>query len=147
MKSERNKEPMKITSLRSLLILLLSLLAACSLQSGAPEISQQELLKMIASGNRMLLLDVRTTGEYAEGYIAQAKHIDHRDIDKRLHEIIAYKTDPVVVYCLSGLRAAMVESSLIDAGFTQVLHLQGDWSAWQAAALPVTKAAEKTDQQ
>ena len=118
---------------------LLLLVSACSLDSGVPVVTQQELLSRISNGEKLLLLDVRTTGEYAEGYIPGALHIDHREIDHRISEIATYKNAPVIVYCFSGMRAAMVESSLIEAGFSKVYHLQGDWSAWRDAGLPFKK--------
>lgn len=123
----------------SLLLLIMLQLSSCSLDSNAVKITQQELLELINSGEKMLLIDVRTTGEYRKGFIANATHIDHREINLRMNEINNYRESPVVVYCLSGIRAAMVESTLIEAGFKQVLHLKGDWSAWQEASLPVTR--------
>ena len=131
---------------RYLLIMILALLAACSLESGAPAISQQQLLDTINGGDEILILDVRTAGEYTQGFIPGAKHLDHREIDGRLHEIAEYKQHPVVVYCLSGLRAAMVESTLIGNGFERVFHLRGDWSAWKENSLPVAKPGENSAQ-
>jgi len=117
--------------------LLLPLLAACSMfGSSAPEITQQELLALIHSNADILLLDVRTPGEFAEGHIPGAFHLDHRDIESRAGEIEAFRNKPVIVYCYSGARAGMVESYLIEHGFSQVKHLQGDWRAWEEKGLP-----------
>ena len=132
--------------LRSLLIMIFALLAACSLESGVPAISQQKLLDTINGGGDILILDVRTAGEYAEGFIPGAKHLDHREVNARLHEISEHKQRPVVVYCLSGIRAAMVESILMENGFDRVFHLQGDWSAWKESSLPITKPGENSAQ-
>ncbi len=113
------------------LIPLLLLLAACSaFDSSAPVISQQELLQRIEAKADMLVLDVRTPGEFSEGHIPGAFHIDHREIEARIKEIDSFRNKPVVVYCYSGIRAGMVESRLIEQGFTQVQHLKGDWSEW-----------------
>ena len=79
---------------------------------------------------------------YERAYISHAINIDHRDIDERHHEISAYKASPVVVYCFSGIRAAMVESTLIAAGFSKVFHLQGDCPAWKNVGLPITKSGK-----
>ena len=132
-----------------LLILLTSITglhAACSFDSGAGSITQKQLLNLISKGETVLILDVRTTGEYAQGYIPGAKHIDHREIEGRMHEINTYKDKKIVVYCLTGMRASMVEANLIEAGFSKVFHLQGDWSAWREAGLAFRKAEEKIDQ-
>lgn len=129
-----------------LLTFILSLLSACSFDSGAGSITQQQLLKKISAGEKILILDVRTAGEYARGYIADAINIDHRDINSRITEIIAFKEKSVVVYCLTGMRASMVEANLIGTGFSKVFHLQGDWSGWREAGLPFTQAEEKNAQ-
>jgi len=113
------------------------LLAGCSIfDSGVAAISQQELLQQIKVKAEMLILDVRTPGEYRAGHIPGAFHIDHREIESRIGEISGYKTKPVIVYCLSGMRAGMVESYLVEQGFTEVRHLQGDWSEWETNKLP-----------
>lgn len=124
--------------IRTAVISLLLLLAAgCSaFDSSAPSISQQELLTQIKAKAEMLILDVRTPGEFSDGHIPGAFHIDHREIESRIGEIEAYRDKPVVVYCYSGMRAGMVESYLIENGFTQVKHLEGDWSAWKSSNLP-----------
>ena len=119
------------------LALVLLLLSACSaFDSSAPAISQQNLLQRIEAKADMLILDVRTPGEFSDGHIPGAFHIDHREIESRIGEIESYRNKPVIVYCYSGMRAGMVESYLIKQGFTQVQHLQGDWSAWESKNLP-----------
>lgn len=121
-------------------LLLPLLFAACSmLGSGAPEVSQDELIAMQQAKADFLLLDVRTPGEFGDGHISGAMHIDHRDIEERIGGIEPFRQKPVVVYCLSGMRAGMVEACLIEHGFTQVKHLAGDWSAWESAKLPVAR--------
>lgn len=125
---------------RFLLPLLFSLLCACSMfESSAVKVSQQQLLERLAAQEDMLLLDVRTPGEYSEGYIGNAINIDHRQVEDRLSEIVAYKNQTVIVYCYSGIRAGMVEALLIEKGFSTVQHLEGDWSGWQAAGLAISK--------
>jgi len=116
---------------------LLLMLAACSaFDSGVAVVTQQELLKQMAAKEDILILDVRTTGEFSSGHIPGAFHLDHREIESRLKEIEAYRDRPVIVYCHSGVRAGMVESYLVEQQFTQVMHLEGDWSAWKENSLP-----------
>jgi rhodanese-related sulfurtransferase len=123
-----------LTVFRSVSLLLL---AACSVfDSGVPLISQQELLQQIEAKSDMLILDVRTSDEFRSGHIPGAYHIDHRDIESRINEIEPYRNRPVIVYCYSGIRAGIVESYLIEQGFSRIRHLEGDWSAWESNALP-----------
>jgi len=122
--------------LRPLLISFLLLTACSAFDSGVESINQHSLLKQIEARADILILDVRTPGEFKEGHIPGAYHIDHREIASRVQEIEGYRHKPVVVYCYSGMRAGMVESYLIEHGFTQVKHLEGDWSAWTESELP-----------
>ena len=116
---------------------LLLLLSACSaFDSGVDVVKQKELLQQIETQADILILDVRTPGEFNDGHIPGAYHLDHREIESRLKEIEPFRIKPVVVYCFSGVRAGMVESYLVEQGFTQVKHLEGDWSAWRENALP-----------
>jgi len=123
--------------LRTLYIASLLLLAGCSaFDSGVASMTQQELLQRIETKADILILDVRTPGEFRSGHIPGAYHLDHRQVESRIGEIEHYRNRPVVVYCLSGIRAGMVESYLIEQGFTQISHLQGDWAAWESNTLP-----------
>jgi phage shock protein E len=119
-------------------LLPLLLFAACSTvdNSSAPTISQQELLGQIKAKADILILDVRTPSEFKDGHIPGAYNIDHREVESRLNEISSYKNKPVIVYCHSGVRAGKVEIYLAAQGFSQIRHLEGDWSGWIATALP-----------
>lgn len=125
---------------KAFIALAVLLAAGCGMfGSSAPTISQQDLLQQMEAQADMLILDVRTDGEFKAGHIPGTLHIDHQQIESRISEIEAYRNKQVIVYCLSGMRAGMVESYLIDEGFTQVKHLEGDWSAWGSANLPSEK--------
>jgi rhodanese-related sulfurtransferase len=99
------------------------------------EISREEFAKQ-PSGTS-LILDVRTSAEYAAGHIENALNIPHDQLPERLPQIQEYAGVPVVVYCKSGGRAAQAVEVLAAAGFTNVRHLAGDMDGWGAAGLPV----------
>ena len=80
-----------------------------------------------------LILDVRTTNEYAAGHVPSAVNVPHDQVTARLTELGDDLTRPVVVYCESGRRAGRAESVLLEAGFTDVRHLEGDMKAWRAS--------------
>ena len=75
-----------------------------------------------------ILLDVRSTGEFAGGHLPNAKNIPIEQLPRRLKEV-GPKDKPVVVYCLSGSRSAMAASQLQAAGFVRVLNM-GPMAAW-----------------
>lgn len=82
------------------------------------------------------LIDVRETGEYSEGHIADAISIPLRTLTQNLDMI---PTDrQVFVYCKSGYRAALALSSLRMLGYDNVLVYSPSWLAWTEAGEPVS---------
>lgn len=61
-----------------------------------------------------LLLDVRTTGEFASGHVDGARNIPVQDLAQRMTELGAPRQ--VVVYCRSGGRSATAAQLLRQAG-------------------------------
>lgn len=84
------------------------------------------------------LIDVRTPGEYAEGFIGNAKNIDWNGGNFATESAKLDKTKPVYVYCLAGGRSASAASKLKEMGFTQVFDLKGGMNAWRNAAKPIS---------
>ena len=118
------------------------LLVCCSWLSFAedtPLVSQDELIEMARkySTNDMLILDVRSAEEFAEGHIKNAVNISHGEMSRNFMTILEFQDKPVVVYCRSGRRANIAETILKDKGFTNVMHLEGDMNDWVDAELPV----------
>lgn len=86
-----------------------------------------------------LLLDVREPAEYAAIHAPNAKLIPLGEVGLRLKEIEAYKNKPIAVICRSGRRSAKAVAILQEAGFTQVVNVQGGTNAWEQAGLEVIK--------
>jgi rhodanese-related sulfurtransferase len=89
------------------------------------------------------LLDIRTSNEYKEGFIGNAKNISVSDLPNQLNLLPKNKEQPILVYCLSGVRSSKAASILVKAGYTAVSNLSGGINAWKAAGLPVVKAKSK----
>jgi len=94
--------------------------AAPSAKATDPEAAK----KMISSG--AVVIDVRTTGEFAEGHLPQAVNIPIEDWGTRMAEVEKVagtdKAKPIVVYCASGQRAGKAKSQLATAGYTNVVN-------------------------
>lgn len=101
-----------------------------------PEISQRDLLSRLDARETLLVLDVRTHDEYAESHVPGALNVDYQQLAGRLNDLTGHRDKTVVVYCESGRRAAIAEKILSDAGFRNLLHLEGDMSGWRYANLP-----------
>jgi len=122
----------------SVLTFFLAISNACLAQ--AADISQAELMQRIKTEHPQLILDVRSPEEYAEGHVPGAINIPHDQLNSRLAEISSHKNKEVVLYCRSGKRAGIAADILQSAGFSKLLHLDGDMSGWQDnSSLPVAK--------
>ena len=85
--------------------------------------------------NPPFLLDVREASEIeASGYIAGAVAIPVREVLANLDKLPA-QDQPIVVYCASGHRGAMVMAALRFLGWTDVRNLGGGTGAWVKAEL------------
>lgn len=120
---------------------LLLLLAASNVSfARVTDISQSELMQRIEADHAQLVLDVRSLEEYKAGHIPGAINIPHDQLTSRLTEIESDKNRDVVLYCRSGRRVVIAADILQSAGFSKLLHLDGDMGGWQSNRnLPVVK--------
>ena len=93
------------------------------------EITPEELKK---ERKRYVLIDVSEDGEFNEGHFPQAKNVPVSRFEwaERAGEIP--KNQPVVVYCLHGIRSKRVLKFLQKKGYKNIQHLQGGCAAWKA---------------
>ena len=86
----------------------------------------------------VVILDVRTASEFAEGHIGGALHIDQGQSDFVEKVKVAIPTDKkVAVYCRSGRRSANAANKLAAEGYSCV-NLKGGILAWKEAGKAVT---------
>ena len=104
----------------------------------APSISATELHEQRQSGTAPVVIDVRTSEEYAAGHVPDAVNIPFDQVADRIAEVDA--PHGVALYCMVGPRARKGESALLSSGYTSVFHLEGGLAAWQAAGLPVERS-------
>lgn len=93
------------------------------------KISPDEYMELLDSGKSLVLVDVRTEEEYAEGHIENAVLLTDAEIPEKAESVLPDKSQTIVVYCRSGRRSAASANVLIDMGYTNVLDLGGiiDW--------------------
>lgn len=106
----------------------------------APRISQADLLsRMEKKDASLVVLDVRTPAEFAAGHVPGARNVSHDQLAAKLAELEPLRDKDVVLYCRSGRRTLLAEDVLRKAGFTKLLHLDGDYLAWEAQQRPVER--------
>ena len=104
----------------------------------ANEVGTFEAVQLI-NRRDALVLDVRDTGEYAAGHVANARHIPEAQLADRMKELDKYKSRPIIVSCRTGSRSHIVTGMLRKRGFAEVFALKGGVAAWQQASLPLEK--------
>ena len=93
-------------------------------------VSPAQLEQVMESHKNLLLIDVRTPGEYAGGKIGNAQNIDVQS-PAFLEKIKNLDKDSeYAVYCAVGKRSAYAVDKMKSLGFTKVYDLQGGYYAW-----------------
>ncbi len=110
---------------------------ACALVQAGDTIAPSELIDRINTVKAPLILDVRTSEEYATGHIPGAVNIPHRELHDRISELMSYQNEEIVVHCWSGPRAGIAQSILSQAGFMQIRQLEGHMQQWKAGGYPI----------
>ena len=112
-------------------------ISGCNGHDTITSVSAPEFNKAIKA-DTMLLLDVRTPQEYAEGHIAGALNIDVRSDDfQKMAEKDLSKDSTILVYCRSGRRSMDAAKILTKLGY-KVVNLKGGVIEWKEEGLPVT---------
>jgi rhodanese-related sulfurtransferase len=97
-------------------------------------ISVSDARALMESSSNVLVVDVRSPQEYAQGHLYGAINIPLSDLPLRIGGL--EKNRPILVYCRTGHRSAQASSILVNAGFTQIYNLEGGITAWINAGYP-----------
>jgi phage shock protein E len=87
--------------------------------------------------NEVVMLDVRTPEEYAQGHIPGVVLIPLDQVPNRLADIPKDKT--VIVTCQSGNRSGQAAKLLREKGYTNIHNMLGGFTAWEKDGYPVEK--------
>jgi rhodanese-related sulfurtransferase len=95
--------------------------------------------QMLASGERLLLVDTREESEWAAGHAAGAVHLSKGIIERDIEAKVPDKKTKMVLYCGGGFRSALAADALQKMGYANVISLDGGWRAWQQSGMPVER--------
>lgn len=124
--------------LAAVVVSLAVALAACGGTAAFGLTSASEAEELLAEQpTSVVVLDVRTPEEFAEGRIAGAENIDFYANDFAIQLDSLDKEQPYFVYCRSGNRSAQTIETMRSLGFTEVYELEGGILSWLAAGLPI----------
>jgi len=89
------------------------------------QISMEEAVAMMATEENYIILDVRTTEEFAEKHIPNAINIPNETIGSEELAELPDKNQLILVYCRSGNRSKQASEKLVALGYTNIYEFGG----------------------
>ncbi len=101
-------------------------------------LSPAEAAKAIKANPNLIIIDIRTPQEFANGHIPNAVNIDFKssDFKKRIEKLDREKS--YLVHCRSGGRSEQSLPIFKKLGFKQLVHLKTGILGWQQVGLALT---------
>jgi rhodanese-related sulfurtransferase len=108
--------------------------------SGFKTISPKELAELNGNGDADVV-DVRTPVEFREVRAVSARNVplDKLDPHELMRERNGNGNEPLYVICRSGNRSTKACEQLVNAGYSNVVNVEGGTKAWDEAGLPVIR--------
>lgn len=103
------------------------------------ECTVEDVKARLEAGDRFVLIDVREESEFAAGHAAGAIHLSKGIIERDIEKTVPNPATPLVLYCGGGFRSALAADALQKMGYTNVISMDGGWSAWVKAGMPTEK--------
>ena len=98
------------------------------------EISVEHAHEMLREGDeKVRLVDIRSRGHMALGYIKGAALIPADELEMTVHHLLPDKSKPMLIYCESGHRSVFTALTLKEMGYTHVSAMAGGMTAWREA--------------
>jgi Rhodanese-related sulfurtransferase len=123
---------MKYTKpLFALILIAIAVLSGCSEVSETKieyqKITAQQAYEMMFDD--VIVLDVRTEEEFAEGHIKNAVLLPDYEVKEKAESMFADKSQTILIYCRTGRRSALAAKDLIEMKYTKVYDFGGivDW--------------------
>lgn len=99
-------------------------------EAGYTQIPQELAKEMMSADDSLVVVDVRTQEEYAEGHIPGAICVPNESIADAQPAELPDLEQTILVYCRSGRRSKEAAQKLADMGYTNVYEFGGiiDWT-------------------
>jgi len=103
----------------------------CTVADVAPRVERGE------AGRAFHFVDVREESEYAAGRLPHAVHLGKGVIERDVEAAVPDHDAEIILYCGGGFRSALAADNLQNMGYTNVWSMDGGFSGWKDARLPV----------
>lgn len=119
---------------RVFIFLTCLILSACGANGQVQNLEVEDFMSMYQREANVILLDVRTDEEIAQGKIPGAEDLDYYVENFQEELEILQKQNPdatLMIYCRSGGRSASAANMATQMGFKRVVNLLGGYKAYQ----------------
>ncbi|MBE0659887.1 MAG: sulfurtransferase [Bryobacteraceae bacterium] len=103
------------------------------------EIDIQGYVALKEAGTPHILIDTREESEWGRGHLPGAIHLGKGIIERDIVSKVPDKSTTLVLYCGGGFRSALAGDNLMKMGYQDVISMDGGWTGWNKAGLPVEK--------
>lgn len=113
------------------------LLSGCSSSNSAvTDLAATEFISQSQAAG-VVVIDVRTPGEFSEGHLVAALNIDVQSSSFESEIALLDKSATYALYCRSGNRSGVAAEIMAEAGFTKILNAKvGFVDLVQSGAIP-----------
>lgn len=118
------------------MVLALLFVAACGGSAPSGTGNASDFLASAAEPG-VVVVDVRTPGEYAPAHLSGAVNVDVEGASFDAQIAALDKGATYAIYCRSGRRAAVAADAMRAAGFTSLIVFDGSFTDLQAAGASV----------
>lgn len=122
----------------SMLLMLVVSVGAAQAQA-VKQLNSPEVSQLLKKSPKIVVLDVRTAEEFAEGHIKGAKNIDIRQPDffSRVDQLDKKAT--YLLYCRTNRRSTSAVEYMTQKGFQHLYQMMDGFPGWAANNLPSEK--------
>ncbi|CAN5792283.1 hypothetical protein BH24BAC1_BH24BAC1_24120 [soil metagenome] len=106
-------------------------------KEGLFSVTQEEARQLLEQRPEVVVLDVRTPEEFADGHLQKAVHLDYLQADFPEQVKKLDQNKPYLVYCAVGGRSSKAATLMSKTGFREVYNASAGFKDLKAAGIPV----------
>ena len=97
----------------------------------------REITAQDAQARDAVLVDVRSNEERKVAHIPGSLHVPMSQVETRLPELVADRSQPIVTYCAVGARSLRILPTIDALGYENSVSMAGGIKAWQELGYPI----------
>jgi rhodanese-related sulfurtransferase len=101
---------------------------------------QAEEVHAALTNKSIMIIDVRTPGEFLKGSIAGSINIPVDILAEKIKSVIPDQNKTIYLYCLSGSRSETAAHILAGLGYTQAYSMSHGLLMWRSKKYEVTSS-------